>query len=147
MEITNGKIVRVFDPVAFSDQTIDVSIEVESGDVIRYTAASFSPYEVSRELFSRASKGEYGDVSQSQFYETVAERKALDEQEYRTGVRDSLIREANEICQPLAEEKDLGIITDDDLERYKLWAIYRQKLRRVDISVDDPVWPDRPDQS
>lgn len=145
MELAIGKIVRVFDPVAFSDQMIDVSIEIEGGEVIRYTAASFSPYDVGRELFSRANAGEYGDVVRSPLYETAAEHKAAEDQEYRDGIRDSLAREANEICQPLAEEKDLGIISDEDLVRYKAWAVYRQKLRKVDVTVENPEWPAKPE--
>ncbi len=145
MELAIGKIVRVFDPVEFSDQMIDVSIEVEGGEVIRFTAASFSPYDVGREIFSRASAGEYGTVVRSPLYETAAEHKAAEEQEYRDGIRDSLVREANDICQPLAEEKDLDIISDEDLARYKAWAVYRQKLRKVDTSVESPAWPNKPE--
>ena len=53
--------------------------------------------------------------------------------------------EANRICQPLTEEKDLGIISDEDFARYKSWAIYRQSLRKVDLSANEPTWPMKPE--
>lgn len=59
--------------------------------------------------------------------------------------RIALTSEANEICQPLAEEKDLDIISDEDLVKYKAWVVYRQKLRKVDVTVENPEWPAKPE--
>lgn len=77
--------------------------------------------------------------------EYTEEQRLEDTMAHNSGVLNALTDTANAVCQPLAEEKDLGIISDEDLARYKAWAVYRQKLRKVDTSVESPAWPDKPE--
>ena len=73
------------------------------------------------------------------------ERRLQDNKLDNIAVQSDLMQSANDVCQPLAEEKDLGIISDEDLARYKAWAVYRQKLRKVDLSADPVSWPAVPE--
>lgn len=53
--------------------------------------------------------------------------------------------EANEIISVLSSERDAGIISDDDLNRWKAWIVYRKALRELDVTADEIEWPDKPE--
>ena len=143
-EINLSTILSVSNPVAINERTIDVEIDVDGIGVVGYTAAEWGSNETSTTLFERAKAGEYGELDMSRFKTEEQQRKerAIAENDDKLSY---LTNEANAICQPLAEEKDLGIISDEDLARYKAWAVYRQKLRKVDLNAEDVIWPEKPE--
>lgn len=54
--------------------------------------------------------------------------------------------DANQKITPLQDASDLGIATEDELERLKVWKTYRVLLNRVEIAnAPDIDWPQRPD--
>lgn len=56
-----------------------------------------------------------------------------------------LIKEASSKIQVLSDERDAGIISDDDLNRWKAWIVYRKALRELDVTADGIEWPDKPE--
>lgn len=60
--------------------------------------------------------------------------------------RAQLMIDANQKITPLQDASDLGIATEDELERLKVWKTYRVLLNRVEIAnAPDIDWPQRPD--
>lgn len=52
---------------------------------------------------------------------------------------------ANKTISVLSEEKDAGIISEDDLKKWKRWVSYRKELRELDISKEKVDWPKAPE--
>ena len=59
--------------------------------------------------------------------------------------RAGLLSDADSVIRPLSDERDAGIISDDDFDRWKAWVVYRKALRELDVSKDDVVWPAMPE--
>ena len=55
------------------------------------------------------------------------------------------VEEANSIIEMLSDERDAGIISDDDLERWKAWVAYRKTLRAIDVTATNIEWPTKPE--
>lgn len=119
---------------------IRATVKWNDGLVTDFHAAPTDTMEYGRILYEQLDSGAWGVVAPY----TEEEKKEAIEQGNKA-VLSSLESYASSITRPLAEEKDLGIISDDDLARYKAWAIYRQKLRKTDLSVDKPDWPEKPE--
>lgn len=59
--------------------------------------------------------------------------------------RAQLMAEANQKIAPLQAALDVGIATDEELDKLKVWKTYLVLLSRVDISnVPDVDWPVQP---
>ena len=57
----------------------------------------------------------------------------------------ALLKAATYEINILSEERDAGIISDDDLERWKAWVAYRKSLRELDVTATDIKWPAKPE--
>ena len=66
---------------------------------------------------------------------------------FKTKIKKSnLIAEATIAIAPLQDALDLGIVTENELEKLNLWKEYRVALNRVDINeAPDIEWPVLPD--
>ncbi|EDS3899249.1 tail fiber assembly protein, partial [Salmonella enterica subsp. enterica] len=53
-----------------------------------------------------------------------------------------LLEEAETVITPLARAVKLGIATDEERQRLKVWEQYSVLVSRVDTS--DPDWPEKP---
>ena len=128
-------------------KSICVIVRVAGSKVeMPYTAAPWGKdYNdpVSTEIYEMALAGKFGEILPVP--QSAIDMQNLVKMEKLKEKLDELTREANDICQPLSEEKELGIISDEDLEKYKKWAIYRQKLRKLDLNSENIDWPEKPE--
>ena len=151
MSIKNNYIVSgyltVENPSYNPDGSICVNVTTDSVSIpFPYTAvkkAMNTGDEISNEIYNRAIKGEFGEIMPvpQERYDLINKMK----KETNILELERKIEHANKICRPLSDEKELGIITDSDFERYRAWAKYRQSLRLVDVDVDRPEWPAPPE--
>lgn len=66
------------------------------------------------------------------------------EQEIRSKAS-GLSKEADNVIRLLSDERDAGIISDDDLTRWEAWVKYRKALRELDVTATDIKWPAKPE--
>ncbi|AZD01405.1 tail fiber assembly protein [Pseudomonas chlororaphis] len=59
--------------------------------------------------------------------------------------RDELLDVARLRIAPLKDSVELGLSTDEDVAALTAWRQYRVAVNRVDLSLDPPVWPPRPE--
>jgi hypothetical protein len=59
-------------------------------------------------------------------------------------VRDELLSAASLAIAPLQDAVDLGIATEDEAARLKLWKEYRVQVGRVDLTQQAPDWGVKP---
>lgn len=52
--------------------------------------------------------------------------------------------EASKIMTPILVSLQLGDATDEETARAKAWQTYCRALNVVDLTVQDPAWPDKP---
>ncbi|SUC26484.1 Caudovirales tail fibre assembly protein [Providencia rustigianii] len=56
-----------------------------------------------------------------------------------------LLAEAGNIIDTLQDAIDLGLATDEEIEKLKEWKVYRIQLNRIDTSTaPDIEWPVKP---
>lgn len=55
-----------------------------------------------------------------------------------------LMSAASKIISVLGDERDAGVISDSDLEKWKGWVSYRKSLREIDLSEREVDWPKAP---
>lgn len=122
-----------------AEGNIEAVIVTPTGERINTNLRADDPDSFGKALFESAYRGDFGPVaeySQSDRFKDNIRKNAI--------VQQSLIDSASAICKIFSEEKDLGIISDIDLAKYKEWVKYRKALREVDITLSDTKWPDKP---
>lgn len=55
------------------------------------------------------------------------------------------IDEASKIMAPLLVSLQLGDATEDETSKAKSWRSYYRALKAVDLTVQSPDWPNKPD--
>lgn len=90
----------------------------------------------------RVIPGKYG-------YPKLSEQPKLSQKELIAAAdeqRDMLMADASQMLLPYQDAADLGIATEEELERLQALKVYRVQLRRTDTSkAPDIQWPEVPD--
>lgn len=61
-----------------------------------------------------------------------------------TAARDQMLAAATLAVAPLQDAVDLDEATDAEIALLKQWKQYRIAVNRVDLTQEDPVWPNHP---
>ena len=105
-----------------------------------FTASPDDVADHGRQLFEDLKAGVYGEVAPYTDKDAARDKHAAAEYE-----RSQLIDEASGLIRPLSDERDAGIISDDDLGHWKAWVAYRKALRELDVTATDIEWPAKPE--
>lgn len=136
MNITN-----ISSPKYNEDGSIDIVITTDNvllGEM-PFTASPNDTELHGRQLYEDLKKGKYGSVQP--FSKEEAASKLISANRWTA---DQYIKLAGEVIRVLSEEKEAGIISDTDFERWKQWISYRKKLRELELTSNDIDWPDQP---
>lgn len=137
------KPLSVLNPKYNADGSINAGVEwgfLGDGVAHPFTASPNDVADHGRQLFEDLKAGVYGDVAPYTDKDAARDKQAAAEYE-----QSQLIDEASEIIRPLSDERDAGIISDDDLARWKAWVVYRKALRDLDVTAIDIKWPAKPE--
>lgn len=108
-------------------------------DYIPFTASPTDTEAHGQKLYELLARGKYGEV------EAYSEEDRQKDAVYENRMKQSfLLSEADSIIRVLSEEREAGIITADDLRRWKDWIAYRKKLRELEITTSTIGWPNKP---
>ena len=111
----------------------------EMSDGTIYHAMSDDPNQDGRDTYELLVAGMICKVE-----EISDEDAAMYRAQENMSIVQELTSEAGVIIRNLSDERDAGIISDDDLERWKAWVAYRKALREIDATAPDIQWPDKP---
>ena len=136
------------DPVKVIDAKYDASgtisckikLTLDQEDYWSVTASPLDSAEHGVRLFNELKSGKWGDVAAYTEEDQKQDRIIQD-----SLLQSDLIGKANLVISPLSDERDAGIISDDDLERWKAWVAYRKSLRELDVTAEEIEWPSKPD--
>lgn len=134
-------IINACHPRYNEDGSIDVIITTDSilGVELPFTASPNDTEIHGRELYEDLVKGKYGNILP--FSRENNEKKLLVKNQWAV---EQKIKLSDNVIRTLSEEKEAGVISEVDLERWKQWICYRKKLREIDINLGHVDWPDQP---
>ena len=135
---------------------VDVTMTLESGVIIPFTASPGDCLDHGREIYEKAIAGHYGEVtiapSDGQYIwvsgewllysDTITAEEKIAQAE---STKASLLVSARETINEWQSELTLGTIEDDDKALLIEWLAYIKALKSVDTSTaPDITWPDAP---
>lgn len=104
-----------------------------------FTASKEDPEEHGRRLYNEIFSGKHGLIKK------YGEKEKMNDKIIsRLIYRSKSISKANAIIGVLSEEREAGIISDNDLRAWKKWIKYRKELRGINLYFPEVVWPNEP---
>lgn len=104
-----------------------------------FAASPDDVMEYGREIYQDLSNGKYGEVAPYSNESVRQDKLTANNME-----RATLMADADNIIRPLSEERDAGIISEEDEAKWKEWILYRKALRALDLTSDTVSWPEKP---
>lgn len=117
---------------------VDIKWEGDS-EYHSFAASPDDVMEYGRELYRDLSQGTYGEVAPYSDESARQDKLIASNME-----RSMLMAEADSIIRLLSEERDAGIISDEDEVKWKKWIMYRKILRALDLTSETVSWPEKP---
>lgn len=129
--------VRGFYP--YSDKEVyEKSINGWPDDAVEITA------EYRDELFEKQSAGGYEIQSNEKGYPVAVEWAEESDEDKAKYKREELLKEADEIIQPMMGYAYAGILNDSEKKYFKSMNEYRKSIDNIDPSSPDITWPEKP---
>jgi len=136
---------------------VDVTLKLENGDVVHFTAVPQDTLDHGREIYQKAVEGAYGEITQAPdtdglyiwkdgayvlFDDTLTQEQKIAAAE---ATRKNLLDSARETIGEWQSELTLGTITEDEKKQLIAWLAYIKILKAVDTSTAPNItWPDVP---
>lgn len=132
---------QVRNPVRHVDGSITSEVQYfEGGEWFNHSSAADAEDSRNVDLYNRINSGEFGEVTP-----LTDKVKA----EYIRGINFSeqqlMFEDAVAVVRSLDDLEVMGLLDDEGKAKKEAWKAYGKDLREVDITVENPEWPEQPE--